>query len=55
MTIGEDKNKVRNVLIPLVDDFRTLYGPLLEKYLEKKSDDDANGTYGVKVHINDGA
>ena len=50
MTIGEDKNKVYNVLLPIVDKFRTLYYPIFNKYLYKTSEGKSN-TFIVKVDL----
>lgn len=47
MTIGEDRNKVENILIPAVGDFRKLYAPVFDQFLTQRLDKDH--TYNVKV------
>jgi translocator assembly and maintenance protein 41 len=46
MTLGEDKNKVQNVFLPIIEDFRLLYSPLLYKYVEYNN---ITETFNVKV------
>lgn len=47
MTVGEDKNKIINILKSAVPEFKQLYSPFINKYLTLNSD----GSYTVNVSI----
>lgn len=49
MTVGEDKNKIRNILIPAVPKFRQLYSPFIDQYLTLSSDE--SYTVNVSMYI----
>ena len=38
MTVGEDKNKISNILKPAVPEFKQLYSPFIDKYLTLNRD-----------------
>ena len=38
MIIGEDRNKIRNIVLPNIPHFSELYNPYIESFLEESAD-----------------
>ncbi|XP_003390372.1 PREDICTED: phosphatidate cytidylyltransferase, mitochondrial-like [Amphimedon queenslandica] len=49
MTVGEDKNKIINILKPAVPEFKQLYSPFINQYLTLNSDSSYTVNISLKV------
>lgn len=51
MIIGEDKNKIKNIVRPAFLGFNEIYSSLIEEYLESNPLASSSGKWRIKVKV----